>query len=158
MLPLVGFLIYNSTKVDNSNYNGRKKKLKILELWFGPVILIPLMWPTYAISNGELENWLDGLSWQAGERSDLPIWSSLSDIYRFDPVLFAIGMSAIAYASLVKRDGLIILWLVPFVVFFYFVDHYLVIYLLPTHYFSDRDIWSGYHGQFGNTESQLYLF
>jgi hypothetical protein len=131
MLPLVGFLIYNTAKVGNSNYYVRKKKLKILGLWFGPAILIPLIWPIYAISNGELENWLDGLSWQAGERSDRPIWSSLSDIYKFDPVLFAIGMSAIAYASLVKRDSLIILWFVPFIIFFYFIDHLRDIHWIP---------------------------
>jgi hypothetical protein len=125
MLPLVGLLIYD-------NVNGsRRRKLKNLGLWFVPVILIPLIWPTYAISAGELENWLNGLSWQAAELADRPIWNSLSDISKFDPVLFALGMSAILYSALIKRDRLIILWVVPFIVFFYFVDHLRDIHWIP---------------------------
>jgi hypothetical protein len=125
MLPLVGLLIYD-------NVNGsRRRKLKNLGLWFVPVILIPLIWPTYAISAGELENWLNGLSWQAAELADRPIWNSLSNISKFDPVLFALGMSAILYSALIKRDRLIILWVVPFIVFFYFVDHLRDIHWIP---------------------------
>jgi hypothetical protein len=125
MLPLVGLLIY-----DNAN-GGRRRKLKFLGLWFLPVVLIPLIWPTYAISAGELENWLNGLSWQATELADRPIWNSLSDISKFDPVLFALGISAIIYSALTKRDRLIILWVVPFIVFFYFVDHLRDIHWIP---------------------------
>ena len=125
MLPLVGLLIY-----DNAN-GSRRRKLKFLGLWFMPVVLIPLIWPTYAISAGELENWLNGLSWQATELADRPIWNSLSDISKFDPVLFALGISAIIYSALTKRDRLIILWVVPFIVFFYFVDHLRDIHWIP---------------------------
>jgi hypothetical protein len=131
MLPLVGFLIYNGAKVSDNNFYGRRTKLKCLGLWFIPVLSIPLMWPAYAISNGELDNWLNGLSWQAAERSDRPIWNSLSDIFRFDPVVFALGISAIVYAALLRRDSLITLWFVPFVVFFYFVDHLRDIHWIP---------------------------
>lgn len=35
MIPLVGFLVYTNNKRD----------LKIVGLWFIPVILIPLAWP-----------------------------------------------------------------------------------------------------------------
>jgi hypothetical protein len=42
------------------------------------------MWTAYAISTGELENWLKGLTWQATESPDPPIWNSLSDIFKFD--------------------------------------------------------------------------
>jgi hypothetical protein len=125
MLPLVGLLIY-----DKAN-GSRRRKLKNLGLWFVPVILIPLIWPTYAISAGELENWLNGLSWQATELADRPIWNSLSDIFKFDPVLFALAISAILYSALIKRDSLIILWVVPFIVFFYFVDHLRDIHWIP---------------------------
>jgi hypothetical protein len=125
MLPLVGLLIY-----DNAN-GSRRRKLKFLGLWFLPVVLIPLIWPTYAISAGELENWLNGLSWQATELADRPIWNSLSDISKFDPVLFALGISAIIYSALTKRDRLIILWVGPFIVFFYFVDHLRDIHWIP---------------------------
>lgn len=131
LLPLVGFLIYDNANGNINNYHGRRRKLKNLGLWFVPVILIPLIWPAYAISVGELENWLNGLSWQATELADRPIWNSLSDISKFDPVLFALGISAILYSALIKRDSLIILWVVPFIVFFYIVDHLRDIHWIP---------------------------
>ena len=131
MLPLVGFLIYDSANGSNNNYYARRRKLKILGLWFMPVILIPLIWPVYAVSAGELENWLTGLSWQATELAYRPLWNSLSDISKFDPVLFALGISAVIYAALIKRDSLIILWIVPFIVFFYIVDHLRDIHWIP---------------------------
>jgi Dolichyl-phosphate-mannose-protein mannosyltransferase len=126
MLPMVGFLIYNSAKS-----SGGTKKWKNLRLWFVPVIFTPLIWPAYAISSGEFEIWLNGLSWQAAERSNLPIWNSMSDIFKSDPVLFILGISAILYAVLIKKDIRITLWLVPFMVFFYFVDHLRDIHWIP---------------------------
>ena len=41
MIPVVGFLIFT-----NSN-----KRLKVLGLWFIPVILIPLIWPDICKEN-----------------------------------------------------------------------------------------------------------
>ena len=35
--------------------------LKALGLWFIPVILIPAIWPAYAISVGQFDGWLNGL-------------------------------------------------------------------------------------------------
>ena len=104
-LPLVGFLIYDNFH-GKIIYYSRRKKLKNLGLWLVPVILIPLIWPIYAVSAGELENWLNGLTWQATERPDRPIWNSLSDIFKFDPVLFVLGISAIVYVAVRKRDRL----------------------------------------------------
>jgi hypothetical protein len=121
LIPLVGFIVFTNNK----------KSFKALGLWIIPVILIPLMWPAYAIFNGELEDWLNGLTWQAAERSDRPLWDSISDLFKIDPVLFVLGISAIAYASVMKRDSLIILWFVPFVIFFYFVSHSRDIHWIP---------------------------
>ena len=121
LIPLVGFIVFTNNK----------KSFKVLGLWIIPVILIPLLWPAYAIFNGELEVWMNGLSWQASERSDRPLWDSLSDLFRNDPVLFVLGLAGIAYASVIKRDGLIILWFIPFVVFFYFINHSRDIHWIP---------------------------
>ena len=121
LIPLVGFIVFTNNK----------KSFKALGLWIIPVILIPLMWPAYAIFNGELEDWLIGLSWQAAERSDRPLWNSISELFKFDPVLLTLGISGIAYASVIKRDSLIILWFVPYVVFFYFIDHTREIHWIP---------------------------
>jgi hypothetical protein len=120
-IPVVGFLVFTSSN----------KSWKTLGLWFIAAILIPLIWPAYAISAGESENWLNSFTWQTTEIPDRPIWNSLSDIFKFDPVLFVLGISAIVYAASIKRDSLIILWVAPFIVFFYFVDHLRDIHWIP---------------------------
>ena len=63
LIPLVGFIVFTNNK----------KSFKALGLWIIPVILIPLMWPAYAIFNGELEDWLTGLSWQGGREVRLTV-------------------------------------------------------------------------------------
>ena len=59
MIPLVAYLIYK-----NGNNINNKGRLKGLGLWFIPVILIPAIWPAYAISVGQYDKWIEGLSSQ----------------------------------------------------------------------------------------------
>ena len=49
VIPVVGFLIFANTR-----------KWKMLGWWFVPVILIPLLWPAYALSVGQFDEWVDG--------------------------------------------------------------------------------------------------
>ena len=73
MIPLVTFIILkksgtssnNTSNDSNSNFNIRHSQVKLLAIWFVPVVLIPLIWPLYAISVGHLNEWLDGVLWQA---------------------------------------------------------------------------------------------
>ena len=105
MIPLVGFLIYTNS--------GRS--LRALGLWFIPVIAIPLIWPAYAISVGQLDQWIDGIFWQA-EREGQGIEGSIKSIFRIDPVLLILGIAGIILAVL-KRDLFIVLATVPFLIF-----------------------------------------
>ena len=105
MIPLVGFLIYTNS--------GRS--LRALGLWFIPVIAIPLIWPAYAISVGQLDQWIDGIFWQA-EREGQGIEGSIKSIFRIDPVLLILGIAGIIFAVL-KRDLFIVLATVPFLIF-----------------------------------------
>ncbi len=105
MIPLVGFLIYTNS--------GRS--LRALGLWFIPVIVIPLIWPAYAISVGQLDEWIDGIFWQA-EREGQGIERSIKSIFRIDPVLLMLGIAGIILAVL-KRDLFILLATVPFLIF-----------------------------------------
>lgn len=123
MIPLVAYIIYNNIPAT--------RKLKILGLWFIPVISIPLMWPTYAISIGEFDSWVDGLFWQAKNRQDIPIWNSLNDIFNIDPVILLLGVLGLVYSVIVKRDSFTLLWIIPFIIFFFFVDHLRYIYWIP---------------------------
>ena len=109
MIPLVGFLIYKN------NYN-RSNNLKNLGLWFVPVILIPLIWPAYSISTNHFGEWLNGVFWQATGRQGIGIMS-IDSIFRMDPVLVVLGLGGVIFATTIKRDFFLLLWLLPFLIF-----------------------------------------
>jgi Dolichyl-phosphate-mannose-protein mannosyltransferase len=109
MIPLVGFLIYGNTR-----------SLKIVALWFIPVILIPLIWPLHAISIGELDKWFNGIYDQTHRTTYSSFLRSIKENLDHDPVLLTIGFVGIIYASL-KRDFFLLLWILPFAGFSYFI-------------------------------------
>lgn len=105
MIPLVGFLVYSRNN----------KSLKALALWFLPVVLIPLIWPAQSILANQFEIWIKDVMWQASrENPGLP-WL-VSIFVLVDPVLFAMGLAGFAY-SVIKRDYVVLLWTIPFIVF-----------------------------------------
>lgn len=106
MIPLVGYIVYSATK-----------NQKTLGLWFIPVLLIPSAWPLYAISTGQFDQWLDGVLWQSG-RENSGIGFALGKLFVIDPVLMILSLGGLIYAALLKRrDMLLLLWIVPFIVF-----------------------------------------
>ena len=105
MIPLVGFLVYSRNN----------KSLKVLGLWFLPVVLIPLIWPAQSILANQFEIWIKDVMWQASrENPGLP-WLVFIFVH-VDPVLFAMGLAGFAY-SVMKRDYVVFLWAIPFIVF-----------------------------------------
>lgn len=124
-IPLICFLIYSKTMNIDKN-----DKIILLGIWFLPVILIPSIWPGYAVLLEQFDEWMYGISWQA-DRSQNSIWNSLLDLFRIDRVLFLTGMAGFVYAGLVRRDMLIVLWIIPFLIFFYFVGHVRYPYWIP---------------------------
>jgi hypothetical protein len=120
LIPLVGFIVFTNNK----------KSFKALGLWIIPVILIPLMWPTHAMSAGHTEFWLDDVIWQATERPESSLDNSLRDLLRIDPVLIVLGSVSLIYAAL-RKDFFILLWTIPFIIFFYFVGRVTYNYWVP---------------------------
>jgi len=131
LIPLVGFFIY-------SNNN---KNLKILGLWFIPVILIPLIWPIHASSVGEFNQWLHGIYYETHREQVLaethlesrPLIQSINDFFKIDPILLILGSAGLVYGA-IKRDFFILLWIIPFTIFFYFIgfaQYFHVIPILP---------------------------
>ena len=120
LIPLVGFIVFTNNK----------KSFKALGLWIIPVILIPLMWPTYAMSAGHMEFWLDDVVWQATERPESSLDNSLRDLLRIDPVLIVLGSVSLIYAAL-RKDFFILLWTIPFIIFFYLVGRVTYNYWVP---------------------------
>jgi hypothetical protein len=120
LIPLVGFIVLTNNK----------KNFKALGIWIIPVILIPMVWPLHVLSTGELDRWLDGVLWQATERPDSSLNNSLQDLLRIDPVLIVLGSASFVYLAL-KKDLLILLWIIPFILFFYFVGRVTYNYWVP---------------------------
>jgi 4-amino-4-deoxy-L-arabinose transferase-like glycosyltransferase len=113
MIPIVGFLVFVNTN----------RSFKALGLWFIPVILIPMIWPAFAVFQGDLDSWLNTILRQAS-RESTGVIGSITEIMRIDPVFFTIVLIGCIYASL-KRDAMLLLWIIPFIVFFTFVAHYI---------------------------------
>lgn len=106
MMPLVGYLIYTGSA---------GKRGRMLGLWFAPVLLIPIIWPAYSASLGQLDFWMRDVVWQT-HRQGIGFLSIVSTFLAFDPVLFLLGAAGFVYAAL-KKQAFILLWIVPFVFF-----------------------------------------
>jgi len=124
MIPLVTYIVLkkndiNSSNSSNSNVKNRYSRLKALGIWFIPVVLIPMIWPAYAISIGQFNNWLDGVIYQAARDSGgKDLRSSILYIFEIDPVLLTLGAAALIYA-IIKKDYFIMLWAFPYLIFLY---------------------------------------
>jgi hypothetical protein len=123
MIPLVGFLIYT-----NNNTNGHK--LRNLGLWFIPVILIPLIWPAHAMMIGEFDQWIHGVLWQATGRPDSPLSGTIKTFFQNDPILLVLGIAGLIYAA-IKRDFFLLLWVIPFLIFLYFIGYVSSFHMMP---------------------------
>ena len=128
MIPLVAFLIYKGTNVNNN----WKENLTSLGLWSIPVILIPLIWPAYALYGGKFNLWLNGIYFQT-HRGVQTLFNAIKYNFNVDPLIHILGISGVFYA-IIKRDFLILLWVLPLLAFLYyvgFVSYYHLIPLLP---------------------------
>jgi hypothetical protein len=122
MIPLIGFLVYTNTN----------RSLQAVGLWLLPVLLVPALWTTHALSTGEFQYWLNDALSQT-QREGLGILS-ISLVLEMDPVLVVLGLAGTIFALFFKRDSVFLLWIVPFMIFIYFVDwvtHFHWILLLP---------------------------
>lgn len=106
MIPLVGYIVYSTTR-----------NQKLVGLWFIPVLLIPAAWPLYAISTGQFDQWIDGVLWQS-ERENSGLVNALGKLFTIDPVFIILSLGGFVYAAILKRrEILLLLWIVPFIVF-----------------------------------------
>jgi len=125
MIPVVAYLILRSDR-------KYVKKIRALGLWFAPVILIPAIWPAYAISVGEYDNWYSGVFSQA-ERGGSGI-GSIGVLFKIDPVLVSVGIIGLVFATVIRKDLFLLIWIIPFLVFHTIVpwtQHFHWIQLLP---------------------------
>jgi Dolichyl-phosphate-mannose-protein mannosyltransferase len=106
-------------RYDNSkNLKTRISSLKPLGIWFVPVILIPMIWPVYAISQGQLDEWLDGIRYQTTREQVSSLRDSIIIIYKIDAILVGLAAAGLIYA-VVKKDYFILLWAFPYLSLLY---------------------------------------
>lgn len=118
MIPLVGYLVY---------YSSKQKKM--LGLWLVPVMLVPMIWPAYSAAAGQLDLWLTDVLWQT-QRQSAGFASIVATFFSLDPVFLLLGTAGFVYAA-VRKDISILLWIAPFVVFLSIIGYVQYFYWIP---------------------------
>jgi hypothetical protein len=150
LIPLVAFVIFT-----NNNRN-----INIVGLWFIPVILIPLIWPAYALVDREFGEWLNAVYWQTHRQStsnlrfenQLTLLNAIASDFIKMPILVALGFVGLVFAT-IKKDFFVLLWVIPFLVFLYllgFVRDFHLIPILPALCISGARLIEGVSNMFKN--------
>jgi len=126
MIPVVAYLVYTNS---NNNNNKKYKNIKVLGLWFIPVILIPMIWPAYATLTGHFDEWIHGVLWQA-DRSSRSLSNAMEHVFKMDPLLLLLAIAGIIYAR-IKRDYLLPLWIFPYLILLFIVDWVYFFHVVP---------------------------
>jgi hypothetical protein len=122
IIPLVAFLVFK-----NSN-----KNLKMIALWFVPVILIPSIWPAHAAYFGQFDLWMKDVIWDI-QRQNSGFTSIVTFFFLVDPVLLILSSAGIVFA-VIEKNYFLLLWIIPFVIFLSvigFVQYFYWIPILP---------------------------
>jgi hypothetical protein len=132
MIPLMVYLIYES--------GGRKSFLsksgsKAIVSFIIPVIAIPLIWPAFALLTGDIDQWFEGVFWQATQREteNKELFDVIYSFSKTDPVLLILGGLAIAYLA-IRREFIGIFWILPYFFLLYlvgWVNHFHLILIIP---------------------------
>jgi Dolichyl-phosphate-mannose-protein mannosyltransferase len=133
-IPVVAYLIFLGAGNINSIKKSTVKRLKILSLWFIPVILVPMVWPSYAILVGEYDKFIEGINFQT-TRASKPLVDRIVEFasWRYDPVLLSIGIAGIVFCT-AKREFFFLIWILPFLFFLYIINYvssFFLIALMP---------------------------
>jgi Dolichyl-phosphate-mannose-protein mannosyltransferase len=122
MIPFIAFLVYKNTN----------RSLKALGLWFIPVIMMSMIWPALAASIGEFNNWLHDVFIQTQRGVENSFFISLNYNFHSDPVFHVLSAGGLVYA-IVKRDFVLLLWITPFLIFFYLIGFVSVYHFIPVY-------------------------
>ena len=119
MIPLIGFVIMATSN----------RSFRLMTMWILPVIIIPLFWPVYGIISGQFSSWLHGIFFQS-TREGLSLFDSLAYVLNIDLFMMGLGLTGLLFAAL-KKDLFIVLWIIPFLLFLYFIGTTAYFHLLP---------------------------
>jgi hypothetical protein len=127
MIPLVGYLIYTHSG------QTRSHRFSNLAIWLIPVIVIPSLWPVYALSVGELDLWIHGITGQVSRlevQGDNKLFSAFSNLFKIDPLSLIVGTLGLIFAA-IRRDYWLLVWVIPLVIFSYFIGWVIYFHLIP---------------------------
>ncbi len=79
-----------------------------------------MMWPAYSIINGQFINWLSGVYYQTHRESQPLVNSFQTILFKVDPIFLILGIAGLIMA-VIKRDLLVLFWIIPFFLFFYII-------------------------------------
>jgi hypothetical protein len=128
MIPVVIYIIY-------TNNNRRWKPWAI---WFAPLFLIPLIWPLYAVVNGQFDNWWNGVYWQTHRQvagamevdKEKTLSNTLISSFLKMPFWILAGFAGLILAAM-RRDLFPFLWIIPFLVFLNIIGFVRDFHLVP---------------------------
>lgn len=115
-IPLILYLV-----TINDRARNWRSKLKILAFVSVPIVLIPAIWPLYAITYGQFDEFLEGIESQS-TRVSKPLFDPTISILEIDPVLVIIGSIGGIYTT-VRKDPFFVLWVFPYILFLYFINY-----------------------------------
>lgn len=132
MIPLVVFLIYQGG--GGKSFLSRRGSKAIVSFMI-PIIAIPLIWPAYAFLSGDMNQWFEGVFWQATPRQTegKELIDVLNSFSKTDPVLLILGGLGISYLA-IRREFIGILWIFPYFFMLYligWVNHFHLILIIP---------------------------
>ena len=110
VIPIILFILWKSSVKENKR---RNQILKKMVLWCLPVILIPAIWPLYAIWSNDFDRWTGDVLLQASQRSRSPLL--FESFFSIDPLLLILGVGGFVF-TLVRKDMFVTLWAMPFIV------------------------------------------
>jgi MFS family permease len=120
-IPLVAYVLFRN---NNSSF-------RTLGLWFIPVIIIPLIWPAYALFHGNFDAWWEAVYWQTHRQYEgLTLRNVIIDNFSHTPVFSWLGLLGLVFA-IIKRDYFVILWAAPFLIFLYLIGFVRDFHLVP---------------------------
>jgi len=130
LIPLGLYLIFGTL-----HQHSKNSKLKFIAIWLLPTILIPAIWPAYALLNGQFDEWAKGVVWEGTQRhaEGKSLSDTLINFLEADPVLFILGLAAIGFCT-IRRDFLPVIWIFPYFVLLSivgWVTHFHLILVLP---------------------------
>jgi hypothetical protein len=131
MIPLIVFLIYQGRGKPFLS----KRSSKAIVSFLIPVVAIPLIWPAYAFVTGDINQWFEGVFWQATQRQtdDKELIDVLQSVMRTDPVVLILGGVGVAYLA-IRREFIGIFWIVPYFLILQavgWVNHFHLILVIP---------------------------